>query len=177
MGKPINGDEFADLLRTFRRSAWRLETRPFYAESYEQADLKLYLAGTPRQPDQLDWFRPWMEQVARQTAQGKRIGRVRVQAEPPTGYQRWERYVGRWNAAAGEDIRYMSRSRAEQIGLPLDHDWWLLDDDRVIAMRFAAAGEIEAMELITGPGSVAAYLTWRDLAVRNATPAEQIAAA
>jgi hypothetical protein len=118
-----------------------------------------------------------MEQVARQTAQGKRIGRVRVQAEPPTGYQRWERYVGRWNAAAGEDIRYMSRSRAEQIGLPLDHDWWLLDDDRVIAMRFAAAGEIEAMELITGPGSVAAYLTWRDLAVRNATPAEQIAAA
>lgn len=177
MGKPVTDDEFADLMRTFKRSAWRLETQPFYVENYEQADLKLYLAGTPRQPDQADWFRPWMEQVARQTAQGKRIGRVRVQSEPPTGYQRWERYVGRWNIAAGEDIKYMSRSRAEQIGLPLDHDWWLLDDGRVIVMKFAVTGEIASKELITDPGSVAPYLTWRDLAVRNATPAAQIAAA
>ena len=176
MGKPITGDEFADLLRTFERTAFRLETRKQYNEPYEQADLKLFLAGTPRLPDEAEWFRPWIEQVARQAAQGKRISRVRVHDKPPTGYQRWERWVGTWNIAAGEDIRYMFRSKARQIGLPLDHDWWLLDDKQVIVMCFNAGGDVASSELLTDPLVVGEYGYWRDLAVRNAT-AEQIAAA
>lgn len=177
MGMPITADEFADLMRTFKRSAWRLETRSFYVESIEEEDFRLYLAGTPRRPDQLDWFRPWAEQVTRQTLQGKRIGRVRVHDEPPTDYQRWERWVGRWNIAAGEDIKYMSRSRAEQVGLPLAHDWWLLDEERAVQMFFSKTGEIDKMLRTNDPHIIALYLKWRDLAVRNATPAEQIAAA
>jgi hypothetical protein len=177
MSKPITGDEFAGLLRTFKRTAFRLETRDRYNEDYEQADLSLFLAGTPRRPDETDWFRPWMEQVARQVAEDKRISRVRVQADPPTDYQRWERWVGTWNIAAGEDIGYMTRSRAGEIGLPLGHDWWLLDDERVIQMFFTKAGEISEKILTADPGIVAQYLKWRDLAVRNATPAEEIAAA
>ena len=44
-------------------------------------------------------------------------------------------------------------------------------------MLFTEAGEIDRKELIADPGIVAQYRKWRDLAVRNATPAEQIAAA
>jgi len=176
MGKPISADEFGDLLRTFERTAFRLEVQPAYAVSAERADLDLYLAGTPRRPDEADWFRPWLEQVRRLTAQGKRISRVRVQADPPTGYQKWERWVGRWNIAAGEDIRYMPSSTAGRIGLPLTADWWLLDDSRLILMQFTGTGEITGRELVTAPAAVAPYRTWRDLAVRHAT-AEQTAAA
>jgi Family of unknown function (DUF6879) len=175
MGKPVSDDELADLLRTFERTAFRLETQDAYPDAYEQEDLALFLAGTPRTPDELGWFRPWADQVRRQTRQGKQISRVRVQSEPPTGYQRWERWVGAWNIAAGEDIRYMTRSEAGRIGLPLDHDWWLLDGRRLVVMRFA--GNVRTQELITDPITAGEYASWQDVAFRNAAPAERVAAA
>jgi hypothetical protein len=176
-GRPIGEDEFGELLRTPRRSAFRLETRDRYALGYERADFERFLAGSPRPPAEVDWWRPWLDQITRLTREGKRIGRVRVLAEPPTDYQRWEMWAAPWHARAGEDIRYMPRSTAERLGLPLDHDWWLLDDERLIVIRHTDAGSIAGKWLITDPGSIAPYLTWRDLAVRNATPAGEIAAA
>lgn len=166
-----------DLLRLFNHDAWRFETQRTYALTYEAADFARFLAGTPVPPDQLDWWRPWLEEIASLAAAGKTVGRVRVVDEPPTDYQRWEMWAAPWHSRAGERIGYMPRSRAVEVGLPLDHDWWLLDDERVIAMWFTSDGEISGRELITEPGAVARYCAWRDLAVRNATPAEQITAA
>jgi hypothetical protein len=173
----ITQDEFNRLLATFGRSAFRLETRAGYVLGYERADLDLFLAGSPVPPPELDWWRPWLEQIARLTREGKSVCRIRVLAEPPSDYQRWELWAAPWHARAGEQISYMPRSRAEQIGLPLDHDWWLLDDERLIITRYTSAGEIDYKELDTTPGIVARYREWRDLAVRNATTAEEIAAA
>ena len=59
-------------------------------------------------------------------------------------------------------------------GIP---DWWLLDDERVIVLQFTAGGELAERRLIAGPELIAQYREWRDLAVRNATPAEMYAAA
>ena len=59
----------------------------------------------------------------------------------------------------------------------LDHDWWLLDNARVITTWFAEDGRIGEKFLLTDQEHVAGYRYWHDLAVRNATPAEQIAAA
>jgi hypothetical protein len=162
-----------NLLRSFRRSAFRLETRNTYALTYEQADFERFLAGAPVPPPQLDWWRPWLEEITQLTADGKTVGRVRVLAEPPTAYQRWEMWAARWHSRAGERIGYMPRSQADRIGLPLLHDWWLLDDERVIAMWFTSTGEVSDRQLITEPGTVARFCTWRDLAVQNATPAEE----
>lgn len=177
MGKPVTPDQFADLLRTYERTAFRLETRDSYAEDYEQADFRLFLAGHAPRLDRAAWFRPWLEQVARQTRQGKQIRRVRVQSDPPTGYQRWARYSGTWNTAAGEDIRYMTCGEAERIGLPLDHDWWLLDGRRLIIMRHDEADMLTALDLVTDPATAGEYGAWQDLAIRNAAPAGQTAAA
>jgi len=177
VGKPISQDEFNDLLRTFSRSAFRLETRDAYALGYERDDFQRFLDGRPTPPSLVGWWQPWLEQIACFTREGKTIARVRVLAEPPTDYQRWEIWAALWHAQAGEDIRYMPRSTAKRIGLPLDHDWWLLDDERLIVMRYTDANEIADKELITDPGTVAPYRTWRDLAVRNATLAGEIAAA
>lgn len=166
-----------DLLQSFRRSAFRLETRGTYALDYERADFERFLAGVPTPPPDLDWWKPWLDEIAQLTSAGKTVARVRVIDEPPTDYQRWEMWAARWHSRAGERIGYITRGEARRIGLPLPHDWWLLDDERVIAMWFTANGEIAARELITEPGAVARFCEWRDLAVRNAIPAEEIAAA
>ena len=173
----ITEEEFDRELATVKRSAFRLETRDNYALGYERADFERFLAGSPAPPPELDWWRPWLDQIARLTKEGKRIGRVRVLAEPPSDYQRWQIWAAPWHARAGEQIRYWPRSRAEQIPVPLTRDWWLLDDERVINMWFTDAGEIDRKILTDDPGTVARYCRWRDLAVRNATPAEEIAAA
>lgn len=170
--------EWSDnLLRSFRRSAFRFETRRTYALGYERADFDRFLAGSPVPPPELDWWRPWLEEIRRLAAEGKTVSRVRVLDEPPTDYQRWEIWAARWHAEVGEQIGYLSRSRARYLSLPLDDDWWLLDDDRVVNMRFTGTGEIRSRDLITGGAMAARYCEWRDLAVRNAIPAEEIAAA
>jgi hypothetical protein len=176
--RPITEPEFDELLRSFKRTAFRLETRYRYALGYERADYDDFLDGTPVAPPQVNWWRPWLDQIKRLTAEGKKISRVRVLDEPPSNYQRWELWAAPWHAEAGEEIRYIPRSRYDrQVDLPTEHDWWLLDDERVILMWFTEDDEIDHKVLMDDPGVVARYLRWRDLAVQNATPAEDHAAA
>jgi hypothetical protein len=177
VGTPITQDESAEMFRTFRESAFHLETREFYAMTNERDAFQRFLDGHPLSPAGLPWWQTWLDQMRELARQGKRIGRVRVLSEPPSDYQRWELWGTSWHIKAGEEIRYMSRRRAEQIGLPLNYDWWLFDDERLIVTRFTDSGEIAEKSLITDPGIIAQHRAWRDLAVRNATTAETFAAA
>ena len=103
------------------------------------------------------------------------VSRVRILAEPPTDYQRWQIWATPWHiAAGGGHPGYMARGAAEGIGLPLPHDWWLLDDKRVLVMRFTDDGEIESKALITDAGAGRHVpASWRDVAIRHATPAPE----
>lgn len=177
MATVISEDTFAELLDSFSATAFRLECQDAYALDYEAADFDRFLAGHPVPPPQVDWWGPWLERIAEMTADGKRIGRVRVLTVPPTPYQRWMLWADPWYAAAGERISYLTHARAKAIGLPHWQDWWMLDDSKLILMGFDHAGQITGKTLITEPGVIGKYLTWQDLAVRNAVPAEQIAAA
>lgn len=109
-------------------------------------------------------------------AEGKRFSRVRVVDQPVTDYQRWMIWTGRWNIEAGEQITYLTRDTAGQLAIPVTHDWWLLDDEWLLMMRYTAAGEIDSKEMITEPGIVVRHREWRDLAVRNAQAREILAA-
>lgn len=172
----ISEDEFGVMLRSFKRSAFRLETRKSYALGYERKDFERFLAGTPVRPPLLDWWRPWLEQIKRLTGEGKTVSRVRVLDSPASDYQRWEAWGSRWNIEAGESVSYLPRKWAEQLQLPMDHDWWLLDGERVILMWFTEDDEIDHKTLTDDPATVARYVQWRDLAVQNAIPAEVAAA-
>ena len=176
-GIGISEDEFGELLRSPRRSAFRLETRDVYALDFEAPDFERFLAGNPVPPPQVGWWKPWLDQIAHLTREGKRIGRVRILAESPTAYQRWELWAAPWHAEAGETIAYMPRSRAHAIGLPDGTDWWLIDGEKLIVMEFDATGRVVGKTLITDPMVLAQHRRWQDLAVRNAVPAEDIAAA
>lgn len=170
MATVLTEEQFGELLRTFGRTAFRLELQTAYDEPMERDTFARFQAGNPQPPTEVEGLRAWFEQVHYLTGHGRRIKRVRVHDEPPTDYQRWERWVQTWNDAAGETIRYLTRRQAHDIGLlPAagNIDWWLLDDERLIRMTFNDRHYRTRTELTDDPNLVKQAQTWRDLAVRH----------
>lgn len=169
----LTQDQWAEQLRTFRYTAFRLELQPAYREDYETDTVARFLAGNPEHPTASAGLREWFAQVAEQSAQGKRVERVRIHEDPPTAYQRWERWIDPWNIEAGENIRYLTRARAHDIGLlpgAGPGDWWLLDSNRLMVMHFDAVGNRIRNELITDPAIVVQACAWRDVAIHYSAP-------
>lgn len=167
--------EFLEVVLSYEHTAFRLELQRSYAEPNEEPQFAAFLRGEPKQgPDDPD-LRHWYERVAEHTARGARMERVRVQEDPPTDYQRFERWLDQWNLPAGEVMRYMTRERAYEIGLlPAagDADWWLIDSAQLIVMRFDATGHRIANELVIDPETVLQACKWRDLAVHYSVRAQ-----
>jgi hypothetical protein len=178
MGEPLTDEQLDELLENFRDTAFRMETRRQYALSYERAVYERFLAGEEPPPaTQIDWWRPWLDWVGQLTAQGRRLQRVRVLDDPPTDYQRFSLWGGRWNVQAGEQISYLARATAAELGIPAAQDWWLFDAVTLVVVRFGAADDLAGQELVTDPQVVARYRRWRDLAITRSRPAENVAAA
>jgi hypothetical protein len=163
------GEDFETLFRFYRHSAFRLEVQPVYTVAGEQEAFARYLAGQPQPPTEIPYFMEWLDQIRQVTAEGRRVERVRVIDDPPTDYQRWEAWAGQWNIAAGEVIRYIDRAKALALGIPLNYDWWLFDDERLAIMRFDEIGRPLGGTIVNDPETVVQHQTWRDLAVRSST--------
>jgi len=172
MGERLTGDDFNRLFRYFSKTAFRLEVQPVYTVNDEQESLEEFLAGEPRPVTEFPFYAAWLHQIRIATLEGRSVERVRVLEEPPTDYQRWEMWSGQYNIAAGEIIRYMTRSRAQSAGLPLADDWWLFDRRHLAIMRFGQHGEPMGGEIISDVGVVEQHCSWWDLAVRSSDPAD-----
>ena len=177
MARTLTDEEFGDLLRSFRETAFYLETQDHYALGYEEDDFSRFLAGHPEPPSEISWWRAWLDQIATLTCEGKQVTRVRVIEQPPSGYQRWGLYALPWHTEAGERILYIPRNEARSAGLPESADWWLLDNRKVIILKYDSEGCCISKTLYTSPWKVRQHRKWRDLAVRNAIPAAQMQAA
>jgi hypothetical protein len=165
----LGREEFNRLLATPARAAFRLELQDEYREPVEVDTVARFTAGHPQDPTEVPALRDWYDLIRRLSRAGRHIGRVRVHSDPPTMYQQWERWAGRWNVDAGEVVQYLTRQRAEEIGLlPAAGvaDWWLLDDERLILMHFDAEYR-RTDELTDDPGLVEQARAWRDLAVQH----------
>lgn len=164
----LGPEEFEQQLRGFEHSAFRLELQAGYREPVEEPLLASFLAGEHVDPEPV--YRGWYELIAEHVRHGRTVERVRVHQDPPTDYQRFERYLDAWNIEAGEVMRYLTWERAHEVGLlPAagDEDWWLLDESRLIVMRFDDQGNRVENELVTDPESVRQACAWRDLAVHH----------
>lgn len=175
MERQLSEDEFYAELGSVTWSAFRLELQPFYFEPAEQPTVDRFFAGDPQDPTEVESLRGWYALVSRLSLQGAMVARVRVQEDPPNRYQQWERFITPWNVAAGEDMRYLTDARAQEIGLlPAAgvHDWWLLDDARLIVMQFDQEGRRVQTELITDPAQVDRAKIWWQLAYAHSAPIE-----
>jgi hypothetical protein len=175
-GQRMTADDFNNLFDRFEHEAFRLETLPVYTVEQEQPYFAAWLAGTVPPLDEVPYFVEWQNSIRAATAAGRRISRVRVVEEPPTPYQRFEVWGSQWTAAAGEVLRYMPRSRAETIGLPLGRDWWLFDSQRLAVMDFDPTGRPLGGTIITDKTLIDQHCAWRDLAIRHATSSMETAA-
>ncbi len=171
MGKRLTGDDFNNLFGYFTDTAFRLEVQPVYTVAEERQSFEEFLAGEPRPVTEFAFYATWLDRIRTATAQGRRVERVRILEEPPTDYQRWEMWSGQYNLAAGEVIRYISRSRAVEIGLPVIDDWWLFDGRDLAVMRFGEHGEPMGGEVTSDPEIVARHRAWWDLAAQHSTAA------
>ncbi|WP_405985089.1 DUF6879 family protein [Streptomyces sp. NBC_00872] len=154
----------------FEHTAWRLETRRDYPSDQATDEYKNFLRGIQPPGDTTD---PWFLNVREQAARGKRIERVRLVDAPATDNQRYLLATTGDNIECGEDIRYMFRARAEQLGLPT-YDFWLFDS-RILA-RFNWNDASRRLELTTDPGEVVHACQARDAAWHHAIRYEEFGA-
>ena len=172
MRRFIDDDEFYELFQEFEHTAYRLETRERYVVDYEDDPFSAFLAGRP----QYDWIQDWEKLIRGAVAEGKRFERVRVVSEPPSDYTRFSLDVARLNVDAGEDIRYLLRPRAEELGLP-DEDYWLFDSRIAVIFHFGADGRITERKLTDEPTAIVQRNYWRDVAQHSAIKRDEYAAA
>jgi hypothetical protein len=172
MGRLV-GEDFDRLFTTFRRTAFRLETRDHYALFEEASSYQNFLAGKPYD---LRWHQNWLAGIRDMAASGRRMRRVRLVSEPPTDYQRFELTVTPTNLEAGEDIRVLPRSLAAGLDLP-DYDFWLFDDTWLGIMHFDDDDTFQGMEITEEPTAVMAHHAAWDRARRYAVPYTEYIAA
>lgn len=167
----IDLDEFEGLFRTFDHSAWRLESRRRFA-SDEATDTYRQFVKTGT----VDWDGedPYCELIRSQTAQGKRVERVRIVDQPPTTGQLYLLNNAKRNSGLGEDIRNLWRADAERLRLPSE-DFWLFDSRIAAKLRFDDEDNLVDVELITASAEMARYSAIREAAWHHALSFEEFA--
>ncbi len=175
MAELLDDTQFRALFDTFDHTSWRLEVRDVYKDPGEVELLERYRAGERwDSPFTIEWFKPWADAVRGWTGAGKRMERVRVVTEPLTEYIRWEMDLARHNTEAGEDIRYLPRPQAEDLGLPYE-DFWLFDSKFVVVLHLDDEGVRLGVEVVDDPVEVLKRCQWRDIAWHYAIPYRQYA--
>lgn len=152
----------------FHRTAFRLEVRDQYAVASDGGDFARYLGGE----DLPDAARKnaWLDELRADTAAGKRWQWVHVVRGPLSDYLR---YAFEWgyaiNIHAGADVRVLDLAeRPRPAGIP-DEDFWLLDDQAVLIMRYDGGGRFLGADPVD-MGEVSGYRRARDAAWEAAEP-------
>ncbi|MBK3570039.1 DUF6879 family protein [Streptomyces sp. MBT62] len=159
------------LFRDFEHTAWRLETRRGYASDRNSPKWARFLVGEDiaGEPDN-----PWRENLRAQVSLGKRFERVRVVDQPLTQGQEFLRASAPSNVAAGEDIRTLTHTRVQQLGLP-DYDLWLFDSKILARFAFDNEDTTLGVYLTQDPVEVLPACQVRDAAWHHAVPAQEFA--
>lgn len=126
------------------------------------------------EPDDLPWMQDWLAMIREATAEGRRFARVRVVSMPLTDYSRFGLWCAQFTNGAGEEIRYLTRDRAEAEGLP-NHDYWLFDSRRLVRMHFDDADSFLGAELVEDPNIIVQHNYWRDAAWHKAVRRDDFA--
>ncbi|WP_338496664.1 DUF6879 family protein [Streptomyces sp. SJL17-4] len=148
---PSSVPSFAELLGRCERSAVHLEMRDSYAstdrfEAWKRGERIVW-------DDRASWWHPYDQLITDTVARGVSIRRARIVSEPVTEYIRWEHYVTHANVTAGEDIRWLPRRRATDIGLP-GNDFWLFDGELLRVHHFSGDGAVVEDEITDDPATV-----------------------
>lgn len=158
--------ELTEIASSAHHSLFRLETLDRYEVPIDGSDLSVYLAGgeQPHNPEKL----AWEEHLRAERAAG--IWRHRVHLIDTThGLNGYLRYECEWGytatTAAGEGVRILDlpvASRPPEL-TEIDHDFWMIDGERVVRMHYAADATFVGGELMPDE-TVPSYRAAREVA-------------
>lgn len=134
-------------LGVFRQRLFRMESLPRYTVDSDGDDYQRWL-DEEAEPS---WERlnSWLEVLRDERAAGKISSRVRVLPAQLTDYERYACEFGyRYTAEAGEDIRVLRRGEHDLPEGLIERDFWIIDDDQVVAMHYDDDGRFEGGEVL-----------------------------
>jgi hypothetical protein len=133
----ISMEQFGRYFSDFKSSATRIETLPVYTTPDEKEPFDLYLSGAPLPPDR---NAEWADNIRRQVASGKYMGRVHIIDHVLNPYLQFEiDWYYAINGAAGEDIRFIFREDVPDL---VYTDTWLFDDESVLDLSYDRDGKL-----------------------------------
>jgi uncharacterized protein DUF6879 len=152
----------------FTRTLFRLETLSQYEVASDGTDFARYLEGEA-EPDPAR-KQPWLDHLRDEARRGLYRHRVHVLRSPLSEYLRYECEWGyAYNAQAGEDIRILDLAERPDPGNLVDHDFWLIDDNKVVRMHYGQTGQYVGAEVMPDR-EVYRYRAARDAAWNAAEP-------
>ncbi|MGH3913409.1 MAG: DUF6879 family protein [Pseudonocardiaceae bacterium] len=162
----LTDTEFGEIMSSARRSLFRLETLDRYEVPIDGSDMSVYLSGgdQPYNAEKL----AWEEHLRAERTAG--IWRHRVHLIDTThGLEDYLRYACEWGYAAttsaGEGVRLLDLADTPQARhlIEIDHDFWLIDGERVVRMHYAADATFVGGELMPAD-TVPSYRAAREIA-------------
>lgn len=141
---------FAELIAATTTSAVHLETRDVYTP--DDPAFAEWKAGMPLTAPAGD---AWYNLVREHTARGVKFRRARIVSEPLAEYIRFEYESAQFNIDAGEEVRWLPRSSAPGLMVPLA-DYWVFDGRLVRFGFFAGDGTFTRHEMNEDPETVQA---------------------
>lgn len=169
----------ADLYRTCRVSAWRLETLQHYdVPADEERQQAFHADGVlpPPRAAKLDD----LVLITQLREAGRQVGRVHVVDQPLSDYLRYELAVYAENAEAGEDIRIADRSVHPELEA-LTQDFVIFDRERrhpgLILFDHNASGRVTGYRVATDRRTVRACREQIEMALTRSVPVAEFMAA
>jgi hypothetical protein len=156
---------FEFLLEHTERSAVHMEMRDAYDSEPEFERWK------ENGSIEYDWAR-WIKMLAPHIERGVKFRRLRVISEPVSDYIRWEQAISYGNVEAGEELRWLPRSRAYDLVLP-GADFWMFDQRRVRFGLQQGDGSRGRYEFSSDPRVVRQIVASFEMAWERAIPHEE----
>jgi uncharacterized protein DUF6879 len=146
----LDADGWAQLFRACHKSACHLEMRDTYAVQEELADIAQWRAGRWGPREDAKSKAAWLALMRATASRGVSLRRARIVSEPVSEYIRFEYEGTAQNIAAGEQVRWLPRTRASGLALP-GNDYWIFDGSTVLFNHFTGDGAWLGNELTTDP--------------------------
>jgi hypothetical protein len=162
----VSGDILDECFRSFRHSAFRLETLPAYTAGSEAERIQAWREGRAR-PERSVRTSEYLREVAANVLAGRERTRVRIVDHPLSEYCRYQMAGYIEAAAAGEQIRIVVRGGgSEQARRDLDivSDFWFFDQDteheRAVLLEYDAKGALTGAHLAGEPDLASCRKLW-----------------
>lgn len=150
MSDPSSPTDIGTALSLATRTAFHLEQRDVW-ERFTDADRDSYDGFLATGAADSSFLDGWCSLVQEAVGRGVEFRRLRIVSEPVTDYIRWEHALTAANLAAGEQVRWLPRSRCMDL-LVVPVDFWIFDSRLVRFGLFSGDGGVVGHQVRDEPG-------------------------